>query len=499
VSDSRSGRFRDPVTGRSRDPVTGRFPEEGPPRVLAVADSDSYLKWAAGMLDSLPAPWSRRLLVLRSPITPSPAQRAAATAGSLNGNALSVVPMTEVLREVDRSRADVVLLACTGPVVDALAWSIRRPWPGLGRRQRRVVLVSGLPGLSIPPTPAAWLYRSQADLFVVHSRRELVEFGQLGTALGASGQVALSHLPFLGLSDPAPRPARDPRAGGRVLFAAQAKVPRDVESRRRILRALDRLARERPDLLPVVKVRARAGEQQTHRERHRYESLWAALVAAGEVSDGAVVFEDGPMGRHLEDAAALVTVSSTAALEAMAAGVPVLILSDFGVDEAMLNLVFTGSGCFGTLDDLVAGSFHQPDPAWLEDNYFHPTGEQDWVRQTRQLVGRARSGDLPDQPPLLTSPTDLRRRRRARWRLTLPPPILQARLAALRVSRRSRRRLRRALGLPVAGRHRRPVQVAATPDYALAPATEARADDLYAVAGVAAADIPAEAALDPQY
>jgi hypothetical protein len=49
------------------------------------------------------------------------------------------------------------------------------------------------------------------------------------------------------------------------------------------------------------------------------------------------------------------TVSSTAALEAMAMDRPTLI-----------NLVFQGSGCPGTLDDLRRGRLFQPDPDWLE-------------------------------------------------------------------------------------------------------------------------------------
>ena len=49
------------------------------------------------------------------------------------------------------------------------------------------------------------------------------------------------------------------------------------------------------------------------------------------------------------------TVSSTAALEAMAMDRPTLI-----------NLVFEGSGCPGTLDDLRRSRLFQPDPDWLE-------------------------------------------------------------------------------------------------------------------------------------
>nr|WP_284288361.1 DUF6716 putative glycosyltransferase [Angustibacter aerolatus] len=59
-------------------PAPSRREPRPPPRVVAVADSDSYLKWAVGLLGTLPADWRRRAVVVRSPIAPSAAQRAAA-------------------------------------------------------------------------------------------------------------------------------------------------------------------------------------------------------------------------------------------------------------------------------------------------------------------------------------------------------------------------------------------------------------------------------------
>ena len=51
--------------------------------VLAVADTDSYLKWSAATLRRLPADWPRTQLVLRNPVQPSAQQIAAAGAGAV--------------------------------------------------------------------------------------------------------------------------------------------------------------------------------------------------------------------------------------------------------------------------------------------------------------------------------------------------------------------------------------------------------------------------------
>ena len=112
-----------------------------------------------------------------------------------------------------------------------------------------------------------------------------------------------------------------------------------------------------------------------------------------------------------------VTVSSTAALEAMAMNRPTLIISDFGVSAEMINLVFEGSGCLGTLDDLRSGRLCQPDLRWLEANYFHAPEENNWLELLTQLLAMRAAGQLPPRPRLRGS---LRRGVRRRLRLMIP-------------------------------------------------------------------------------
>ncbi|MFC6080619.1 DUF6716 putative glycosyltransferase [Sphaerisporangium aureirubrum] len=401
-------------------------------RVLAVADSDSYLKWAAGLLDQLPADWTRTLAVVRTPITPSEAQIAAAVSGTgyAAGDPPAVASARGLRRLAERTRPDVVLVACTGPVVDVLVSGV---FDGMSPRP---VFVSGLPGISIPATEKAWLFRGGCDLFVVHSGKEVDEFGRIGKELGATGTVALARLPYL--DHATARPAFS-AAGDRVVFATQAKVPRRREEREGILLALAALAARRPDLDVVVKLRALETERQTHNERHHYERLWRDLAEAGTVPAGAVRFAAGAMHEHLAAAAGFVTVSSTAALEAIAAQVPLLVLSDFGVSAEMINLVFEDSGCLGTLDELTSADFRRPSPAWCDANYFHAQGASDWVPRLAALVTEARAGRLAPVRPLLDGPAHAAARRRARLRVELPPNVLRA---GYRASRRVRRYLK---------------------------------------------------------
>jgi hypothetical protein len=142
----------------------------------------------------------------------------------------------------------------------------------------------------------------------------------------------------------------------------------------------------------IVKVRARRGEAQTHREEHDYADLVEEL---GRAAPPNLVVEHGPMAAKLARAGALVTVSSTAALEAVAMRLPVLLLDDFGVSPAMINTVFEGSGLFGSTHDLVAGRFRHAASAWVDDNYFHGADGDDWVGRLDALVAAREIVPLP--------------------------------------------------------------------------------------------------------
>src|SRR5690606_17166085 len=88
-------------------------------RVLAVADSDSYLKWAAWSLARLrddggtPAV-EPVAVVVRSPLAPTPEQARAAVAGT-GLTTPAVLSPGAVGRLAATHRPDVVLIAATGP------------------------------------------------------------------------------------------------------------------------------------------------------------------------------------------------------------------------------------------------------------------------------------------------------------------------------------------------------------------------------------------------
>lgn len=351
-------------------------------RVVGIADTDSYVKWAAALLASAPADWDTSLVVLDTPVSVSDAQLRAALAGT--GRAVDDVPRVsfdDFAARIAADPPDAVLLAARGPLVRVLARTVAEVTP-------TPVIVSGLPGISIPATRRALVYRVQADLFVVHSHREVRAFAERSAVDGFAPVLGLASLPF------ATRGASG--SGGDLVFAAQAKVPAERADRLRVAWMLVRAALADPSRRVVVKLRGAAGEHQTHAEQDPYPDLLASLGRR----PANLVLSTAPMSQALDDAQGLVTVSSTAAIEAIARGIPVIAFDGFGVSDRLINTVFEDSGLFGDEEDVVARRLRHPDPAWLRDNYLHDHADDDWARQLTGLVARRRADALPPRPPL---------------------------------------------------------------------------------------------------
>lgn len=391
-------------------------------RVVAVADADSFVKWAASLLASVPG-IRPRLLLVRTPLSASAAQERTALVGTgIRPEDVARVAFRDAERWLAQQRPDVVLLAGRGPFVRLMGRVI-------DALPQRPVTVSGMPGMAIPAQRGALDYRRHTDLLVVHSHREQRAFAELGRRIGVSVPTGLATLPFargrermlaperarritrdvavetavarevgggaaasVAVAERPPAPqapsANRPRATD-VVFAAQAMVPIGRPEREKIAELLIRAADVDPQRRIVVKLRSRPGEVETHLEHDPYTEL------LGDRRPDNLVVSYSSMAEALETAAGLVTVSSTAAIEAVALGVPVIALDSFGVTKSLLNTVFVGSGLLGGGREVVAGRFRQPHPDWLRDNYFHPARESTWWDRVEELVALRRAGGLP--------------------------------------------------------------------------------------------------------
>jgi len=335
-------------------------------RALALVDTDSYVKWGAALLAQLPADWDRRVAVVATPGAPSAGQLSAALAGSGFEGTSRALTLDTLGARVAEEKPDVVIVAMRGPAASVVLRV-------LSELPDRPVLVSGLPGISIPATWKALFYRAQADLMVLHSKREIREFELVAGKRGWTHRLALATLPFIDRSKAA--------GGSDVVFAVQSIVPLERAHRERVLDILIETARRNP---------------QNRDEEYSYPDLLAARTAP----PSNLVVAAGAMSTALDSAAGLVTVSSTASIEAIARDIPLIMLDEFGVSDELINPVFVGSGLFGDGEAVASLAFARPNPEWLDDNYFHPDGDVDWTRSLDDLLRQRASAPLAARPSL---------------------------------------------------------------------------------------------------
>lgn len=359
------------------------------PVLVSISDSESYLKWSASLLDQLRDDFDVRVWLVDNPILPTEEQVVNALAGSrFTVDSVPIISVSELKASLEALRPDVLLAAATGPVVQVV-------YSTAAFLERRPGLVSGLPGVGLPATTKGQRYRRLGDMFITHSAFEKERYEYVLAHNEFPVEVVIARLPMLKSKQP-------PRAGfttgevpSRLVFAPQAKVPVEKGEREQILLSLNRFARNFHDSSVIVKVRSRPGEQETHREEHSYTALLEILEREGKITPGRLSVEVGPMSDFLEPGTALVTVSSTAALESLDRGLATLIISDFGVNEEMLNEAFADSGIAQPLSDLERSAFRFPSEEWLTANYFQPFTDE-LPHALKLLAERARAKQLPD-------------------------------------------------------------------------------------------------------
>ncbi|RST14181.1 hypothetical protein E2C00_26795 [Streptomyces sp. WAC05374] len=351
-------------------------------RVAVLADSDTRWKWGALTARRISPPGSPVTgFVLRGRATPTTRQLAEVGADVA---APREVTGAEFLHAVLQDAYDVVVLALVGGTVQALLHGLAGMAP-----PRRPVVVTGYVGVVYEKLADGLLLRHGADVVLANSRHDARRFRAVYEGVGADASAVVeAALPFLGGARYAPAPDRDT-----VVFAAQPSVPAPRADRAYLLRRLVEHARLHPHREVLLKLRSRPGEHTTHVEEHPYQKL-----ARGPLPPNLRLVH-GHMGEVLDRTDLLVTVSSTAALEALHRGVPTAVLTDLGVREALGNHHFLGSGLLTSWDRLDGGHRPRPDARWLADQGVAADGSY----ATAFDAARARVLDLlaaPALPPI---------------------------------------------------------------------------------------------------
>lgn len=318
--------------------------------MAVLADTDSRWKWAVGL--------SRRLhpaAVLSGyqldTVTP-PSARQLAAAG-IEPELIRVVTPAALVAALAADTPDVLVISLPGGGCQSMLHLL-----AAADLPKRPLVVTGYVGVVYEKVIEGLLMRAGADVIAANSQSDLERFQSILTGVGVDPScLALTRLPFLG----DPGAPTDPGHRFTVTFAGQPGVPSTRAHRRYLIERLARHARLHPERDVLVKLRSVRGERITHHEQYPYDELLRRL---GPDCPQNLKISIGDMGTVLDYTDLLVTVSSTAAAEAIHRGVPTAVVTDFGIRESIGNAYFLGSGCLASFDDLDAGVARQADERW---------------------------------------------------------------------------------------------------------------------------------------
>ena len=338
---------------------------------ILVAAFDSQLKWAGTIQRELESRGFACQVIVPSDI------RHAISDGQLadySGSAVAYLPWTELVTA--SLNVDVVVLAVQGPHVRRFCHDLFDAVELAGTVPP--VTISGWVGVIIEKIIAGYLDRLGTNIVAVNSRSNLATFEAVARSLDLpADNLVLSGLPLLSGEHremPVGTPIRT------VMFADQPTVPQSREDRLYIYQRLLAYARAHPDRQVVLKPRHRIGEDTIHRMKFHPEVLLSGLRQPPNFS-----IDYTPIADRLADLDLMLTVSSTAALESVGAGVRTALIADLDVREQLGNHIFLDSGLLRTFDQLERDDVGIPAKSWFEDYFFDTNG----VTPAQLLADRA--------------------------------------------------------------------------------------------------------------
>lgn len=350
--------------------------------MAVLADSDSRWKW--GVLLARRLNPSAVVSGYQFAGSDLPSQRQFAEAG-ISADAVSVVSSGELVPALASAQPDVLILALPGGGCQAILHLL-----AAAELPNRPLVLTGYVGVVYEKVVEGLLLRAGADVVAANSPADLEFFRTVFAGVGLPvSSLMLTRLPFLGESGP--------RSNTRftVTFAGQPGVPNTKWHRRYVVERLAQHAVRHPERDVLIKLRSLPGEQAAHTELYPYDELFRTLGADRPAN---LKLVGGAMGRVLNRTDLLVTVSSTAAVEAIHRGIPSALLTDFGIRENLGNTYFIGSGCLASFDDLDAGAVPVADEGWARRSGLGPSVDPLPERVAELLA----AGPLPPLRPFYT-------------------------------------------------------------------------------------------------
>lgn len=290
------------------------------------------------------------------------------------------------------AQLDGLVLGLDGRRTREIQLSLRSRWSD---EEHRPLLISAYPGILFRHQLEGMMDRSSIDLLCLNSEKDAQLYRDACESLNInSDNAAVTGLPILW---PLQQRQTLPE-GASIVFFEQPSVPNNPIQRRFLCMRLANLAKAWPNHPVIFKPRT-SGVEAT---LHRHQGEMASLITQLKVHHPNLRISYKPSFKLLQKCGCAITVSSTAALEAMAMGVSTRIVSDLGVNETLGNHYFVGSGALADFEAIIEDPFtpnHRNE--WLQANGLKIEGSnyflKDLAERLVQPTPRLKC-ELSDQP-----------------------------------------------------------------------------------------------------
>lgn len=266
--------------------------------------------------------------------------------------------------------SDAVIMALDGKRSRDTLLLLKALWSNL---RRRPLLVSAYPGILFRHQLEGMMDRAGVDLLCLNSPIDFETYSEGCQALSIdSANAAVTGLPILWNLHPGTQIAKP----GTLLFFEQPSVPSNPLQRHYLCRQLEQLAQQWPERLVIFKPRISSLE----RTLHRHHGEMATRIKRLSKTTPNLKISHKPASQLLRHCSCAITVSSTAALEAMAMGISTRIVADLGLNETLGNHYFADSGAVADFESICADPFtvrHRPE--WLERHGWQPGGKEQFL------------------------------------------------------------------------------------------------------------------------
>lgn len=313
-------------------------------------------------------------------------QAAHARTAAADGDLKIMSDWRRLFESPDILRHDAIFVMISGKDIPKFCDSLRKASITYGLPRPKTV--GGFIGEWISAEPQV-TERTGLDLFIVNRADELTLFKTIASKFSFGCEFMHIPYPFVNRHDWArPLPQKfSYRPDGPILYAEQVQVPRTPDERRLLFRTLAELARRHPnrDILFCEREIPMGGTR--HRGIGGIDEFFDDLSALAPN----LVRMPGGFRTALAEAEMVMSVSSTACIEALLNGVPAVFIKDFtssGTDK------FARTGLTMSLSDIF-------DPREIEitDSFYAEVGPRDsWDRvlaaATATPLGSAEAGPM---------------------------------------------------------------------------------------------------------